>query len=508
MNAVETLIDATVETRHGRVRGAVVDGVCAFKGIPYAAPPFGANRFRPPQPPEPWGGTRDALEFGPKVPQVPFPPPWDVLLKDEVDIGEDCLTLNVWSRDLATADQPVIVWIPGGMFESGTAAMRAYDGSRFARDGVVCVTINYRVGAEGFLHLAGETANVGLLDQLAALEWVRENIAGFGGDAGNVTVVGESAGAMSIGTMMAMPRAAGLFRRAIVESGGAHMVASLQTAAIVARSLAARLGIEPTREAFAAVPVERMLIAEAELKAELTTNPDPTRWGMELLLTMLPWQPVVDGEVIPARPIDRITEGVGATIDLMVGSNLDESNFFLVPGGMIDQIAEPQLAMMAAAYGLEPEPALSAYRALRPGAGVGELFSTIQTDWLFRIPALRMAEAHAKHRAASTYMYEFAWRSKQYGGRLGACHGLEIPFAFDTLPESDPHGEPDPLLGADVPRALARTMHAAWVSFASYGFCDWPPFDLATRATMRFDTISSVVNDPLAAQRAVWVGVR
>jgi carboxylesterase type B len=218
-------MNAVVQTRHGKVRGSVAAGVNTFKGIPYAAPPFGANRLRPPRPVEPWSGVRDALAYGPKSPQPPYPPQVALLLTESVVSGEDCLSLNIWSPDLGSAGQPVMVWIPGGMFAyHGTGGSPWYDGSRFARDGVVCVTINYRVAADGFLYLGGGDANRGLLDQVAALEWVRENIAAFGGDPDNVTIFGESAGAMSVGTLLAMPRARGLFRRAVAQSGAAQHV--------------------------------------------------------------------------------------------------------------------------------------------------------------------------------------------------------------------------------------------------------------------------------------------
>jgi len=213
-------MDAIVKTRGGQVRGSVVDGVNTFKGIPYAAPPFGTRRFRPPQPVEPWSGMRDALVYGATVPKPPYFPPFDALIPEPAIPGEDCLNLNIWSPDLGQAKLPVMVWIHGGAFANGTGAI--YNGSRFARDGVVCVTINYRLGVDGFLYLGDGNANLGLLDQIAALEWVQENIRAFGGDPGNVTIFGESAGAMSVGTLLTMPRAAGLFRRAIAESGAGH----------------------------------------------------------------------------------------------------------------------------------------------------------------------------------------------------------------------------------------------------------------------------------------------
>jgi para-nitrobenzyl esterase len=281
-------VTAIVETRQGNVRGSVSDGVITLKGIPYAAPPFGANRFRAPQPVAPWRGVRDALAFGPNAPQVPYPPPLDVLIPDYDVQGEDCLILDIWAPALGSAGCPVMVLIPGGAFEHGTGAAAAYSGRRFARDGIVCVTINYRVGADGFLFLGDGNANRGLLDQVAALEWVREDIAAFGGDPDKVTIFGQSAGAMSVSTLLSMPRANGLFRRAIARSGGPHMVVSADGAQRVGRQLAERLGVPATRAAIAAVPVERSLQAQAELLGDLSANPDPERWGPEAAVSMMP----------------------------------------------------------------------------------------------------------------------------------------------------------------------------------------------------------------------------
>src|SRR5512135_3904604 len=215
-------VNAVVTTQYGEVRGSVADGVNTFKGIPYAAPPFGANRFQPPRPVEPWSGVRGALTYGPTPPHLEFTPPIDKLLPDAVIPGEDCLNLNIWSPGLGSVGLPVMIWIPGGAFEHGSNALSWYDGSHFARDGVVCVTINYRLGAEGFLYLGDGIANLGLLDQIAALQWVQENITAFGGDPHNVTVFGQSAGACSIATLLSMPRARDLFRRVIAQSGAAH----------------------------------------------------------------------------------------------------------------------------------------------------------------------------------------------------------------------------------------------------------------------------------------------
>ena len=493
---------ATVETQHGRVRGSVADGVNSFKGIPYAAPPFGVNRFRLPQPVEPWSGVRDALAYGPKAPQLPYPPPWDILIPEHPTMGEDCLNLNVWTPELGSAEYPVMVWIAGGAFEHGTGAGIAYDGSRFARDGVVCVTINYRVGADGFLYLGEGTGNFALLDQIAALEWVRENIAAFGGDPGNVTLFGESAGAMSIGTLLAMPRAEGLFRRVIVQSGGAHQVISVATAERVAQRLAEKLGVAATREAIAAIPTDRLLQAQTALKDDLIAQPDPERWGPEVAVSFMPWQPVIDGDVIPALPIDRIAAGASGNIDLLVGATSDEWRFFLVPSGAIGQITPEALAGVTAAYGLPVDAALTAYRAAEPGASAGDLLAAVQGARYFRIPAIRLGDAHATSPAA-TFMYEFAWPSPQYEGCLRACHGLEIPFVFDTLGQGT-----EPTLGSDPPQELADTMHAAWVAFAMHGDPGWPKYDLPCRATMRFDVPSRVVDDPRAMERGLWDGVR
>ena len=495
-------MNTVVESRRGKLRGRLCDGGTTFQGVPYAAPPFGENRLRPPRPVKPWDGVRDALTFGPKSPQVAYPPGIAEALAELVGSGEDCLTLNIWIPDLGAAGRPVMVWIPGGMFEfHATGATAFYDGSRFARDGVVCVTINYRVGAEGFLYLGDGVANLGLLDQIAALEWVQDNIAAFGGDPGKVTIFGESAGAMSVATLLTMPRAKGLFRRAVVQSGNTPNVTSATTAARIGRRLAEKLGVAASREAIAAISPERVLQAQAQLRDELLARPDPAFWG-EVALSYLPWAPTVDGETIPAPPLDRVRAGVAADIDLLIGSNRQETRLFLLSDGSIDRITEEALAAMAAAYGL-PAEGLSAYRAAHPGASAGDLFSTIQTDWYWRIPAVRLADAHATDARAATYMYEFAWRSPQMGGRLGAAHSVEIPFVFDTLGLGT-----QPMLGRDPPQSLADAMHRAWVTFAVGGDCGWPKYDPARRATMRFDTTSEVVNDPLALELALWKGVR
>ncbi|MDQ1033992.1 para-nitrobenzyl esterase [Streptomyces sp. V3I8] len=492
----------TVATRDGSLLGAVNGDIAVFKGIPYAAPPVGPNRFRPPRPVEPWDGVRDALAYGPTVPKGPYPSPFDEIIPDVDIAGEDCLNLNVWTPE-RSGRLPVMVWVHGGSFTNGSGAVPLYDGSRFARDGIVCVTVNYRLGVDGFLHLGdGDTANLGLLDQLAALRWVQENIAAFGGDPDNVTVFGESAGAMSIGALLAAPRAAGLFRRAVLQSGAAHHTFSPATARRIGHHMAGLLRIPPTREAFAAVPPDRLLPAAEELRLAVAANPDPALWGGAAVNSM-PFEPVVDGDLLPLPPIEAIAAGAGSDVDVLVGTNSDEFRLFLVPTHMLDVLGDPHLRGAAAGYGLYPDEAVAAYLLDDPDASPGELLSALTTDWFFRIPAIRLAEARAGQRGA-TYLYEFGWRPTTFDGRAGACHTAEIPFVFDNL--DDPALLP--LLGTDLPQGLADTMHGAWVSFATDGKPGWAEYDPRDRATMHFDTASETRLDPRAVRRSLWEGHR
>src|SRR4051794_35237515 len=378
-----TQVRPTVQVEGGRLVGRIDHGVPAFLGIPYAAPPFGPNRMLPPRPAEPWDGERDATVYGPTAPKGDYPPQYAPLFPEVVIPGEDCLNLNVWTPDPQATGLPVLVWIHGGSFMNGSGSVAAYRGSSFARDGIVCVTINYRLGAEGFLYLGDGIANLGLLDQIAALEWVQRNIAAFGGDPDRVTVAGESAGAMSITTLLAMPAAQGLFRQAVTESGAAAHTLPPEVALTVARFLAESLGVPATREALIALPVDRVVQAASALVEEVQTAPDPAKWG-SLALSLLPFAPVLDGDTLPQDPLAALGEGASADVSVLVGSNNDEARLFVVPTGAIDFIDEAVLAGAAAGYG-GPEEAVATYRAARADAGHGDVMAAVVSDWFFRI---------------------------------------------------------------------------------------------------------------------------
>jgi para-nitrobenzyl esterase len=508
-------MEPVVWTSGGQIRGTFTGGVHRFLGVPYAAPPVGSRRLRPPQPVEPWTGIRGATALGPEPPQPRFDRNDPMgLLFDPADMGDDCLNLNIWSPDVGAAGLPVMVFSPGGAFQFSSGG--SYDGSRFARDGIVLVTFNWRTGADGFLYLGDgdDGANLGLLDQVAALTWVRDNIAAFGGDPEQVTVFGESAGAMSIGDLLSMPLADGLVRRAVLESGAAHHVIPADEALRIGHRFAEVLGVPATRDAVAQVPIERFLAAQGQMHAELMTSPDPARWGAEVIATIMPFHPVVDGEVLPGRPIERIAAGAGADVDVLVGTNADDWRFSPVLGGFIDLITDEILTSpleahgfwTLAAYGLDPT-VLTHYRtATRFGGAPGDVLAAVMTDWWVRVPALRLADARAAAPGA-TYMYEFAWSSPILDGRLGACHGLEMPFVFDTLDlrRSQMMGG---ALGDDPPQELADTVHRAWVDFAAKGEPGWSRYDVDRRDVMRFDVSSSVVHDPYARVRDLWAGRR
>lgn len=477
-------LDGTVEvgTSAGVVRGRSVGGVSRFLGVPFAAPPSGALRFAAPEPVAAWTGVRDATTAGPNAPQPSRKIP-GIDLSPIIGCGwrkgEDYLTVDVWTPEPGGSGLPVMVFIHGGSFIAGEPSAPAYDGTALARSGVVLVAVTYRLGVEGFLPLEGGATNIGLRDQLAALAWVQDNVAAFGGDPGSVTVFGESAGGMSLGCLLGSPLSKGLFRRAIVQSGGAEMVRSAPLAARFATNLAAELGVPPEAAALRELAYETTLAAQDAMS-------DPTRRGdlrepdgIDPGFGLGGFLPVVGDDVLPQPPLQAIAAGSAADVDLIVGSNSEEMNLYYVPSGVVDVVTAAQVRALLAAVHPRPDELLSGADAT-PGA----VLTRVMNDLVFHGPARRLAEAHAGTGSGRTYAYDFAWRSSACGGRLGACHGIELPFVFGTL--SDAIG-PEGVLGDGAPQALADRMCASWTGFARSGDPGWPAYRAAEPGAHRID---------------------
>jgi para-nitrobenzyl esterase len=486
-------------TRYGQVRGQIRDGVARFLGIPYAAAPTGTRRLAAPEPPEPWTGVRDAIAYGPTPPKPAYPAPFDAILPEPDVPGDDWLNLNIWAPEDLSGARPVIVWIYGGAFANGNCAIPVYDGHAFARDGVVFVAFNYRLGAEGFALLPDAPANRGLLDQIAALEWIRDNISAFGGNPANVTIAGESAGAMSAITLLTMPAAAGLFSKVIAQSGSVQAAAEPGDAALVTAELGLALGNELTENDVSAAGIaelgtDTLIKAQVAVRDALAADPDPARFGATIVAGSMAFVPVIDGEVLPVHPLAAITSGAGAQVPLLIGTNADEFRFFLMPPGTIDTISADLLGFLAGAIGATSE-VIARYQGNRPGASAGDVFAAMLTDKFFRLPALAVADARSGGQAP-TYCYEFRWGVPP----IGAGHAMEIPFVFDNLASPDSR----PLIGPDPPADLAADMHAAWIAFARDGDPGWPAFD-ASRPVRVFDAGGgSVEIDPRHDERTVW----
>lgn len=503
--------ELVIKTKSGALRGREEHGIISFKGIPFAAPPVGPLRFAAPVPPLSWDGVRDATAFSPTPPQADASlrvlPGLDLrpLFGEGWRKGDDYLTLNVWTPDPDTRGLPVMVFIYGGAFVAGASSTPLYHGTRFARDGVVFVSFNYRLGIEGFLPLKGGATNIGLRDQIATLTWVQDNIAAFGGDPNNVTIFGESAGAISVASLFAISSARGLFRRGISQSGGGQHTMSMEQATRVAAKLGDILGIPPTREDFASRSPEDFIAAQTQLlpgslDLNTTQDVDPTG-GLTLFL------PVRDGDLLATQPVDAIRQGASATADLLLGSNSQEMNFYYVPTGVANLInSDERLYQSLMGRVPESEKLIATYRSTRPDATPGELLSAIMTDWMFHIPTVRLAEAHASH-TGGTYLYEFAWPSPLYDGKMGACHGLDLGFVFDTLDTPGLSG-PEGMVGEHPSAELARRVHQTWISFASTGKPGWASYDTQRRSVMRINTAWELLTDPQALEREVWEGVR
>jgi para-nitrobenzyl esterase len=467
-------VEPVVATRYGKVQGTVHEGVARFLGIPYAASPTGGRRFLAPQPPEDWAGTRPAVAFGPTPPCPGYQPPTDEILHQPTVPGDDWLTVNVWTPEPGGADLPVMVWVYGGAFTNGNSSIPMYDGHAFARDGVVLVTFNYRLGVDGFGWLPDAPANRGLLDQVAALRWVQDNIAEFGGDPRRVTLFGESAGAMSVTSLMAVPRAEGLFSQAITQSGAAQAAADPDDAALVTAELGRVLGREVSTQTLAGLPVDELVAAQRAVSEALTLGPDPARFGPTVVASSMAFIPVVDGDLMPTHPLQAFASGASSSVPLLTGTTTDEFRFFLVPVGIAAATTDEVLDRVAATRGI-PAATVDVYRANRPGASPGDVLSALVTDRFFRLPALAAVEAR---RPARSWVYEFAWRTEHRG--LGAAHAMEIPFVFDTLRAEGADG----LTGAHPPQR--------------------PTYD-EQRSVRVFDqTGSRTVQDPRRDEREAW----
>ena len=465
-----------VATRAGDVRGTYTDGVHAFRGIPYAQPPVGPLRFAAPMPHEPWDGVRDATEFGP-------PPPQPMRLTS----SDEWLTVNVWTPDVGASGLPVMVWLYGGRFTTGASDESGCDGSRLAAGGVVVVSLNYRVGGEGFLLIDGAVPNRGLLDQVAALQWVQDNIAGFGGNPGNVTVFGESAGAASVAMLMVMPAAAGLFHRGIAESVPAFLFGS-DLANDVASVVAGKLGRRATASELAAVAPTVLADALAGIEYQ-------DRWGYALGVRRSQLGPVIDGEILPDSPFRALAAGVGRGVELLIGHNRDEYRFVVYENGGPDAITAEQAE--TALNSLPPiADGARAYRAAHPRADHAELYELVCSDFVYRMPTLHIAQAHAAG-GGTTRLYEFCFDASP----IGASHTTEIPMVFGTL--ESPVGSA--LYGsAPTAESVSREMSAAWRAFATDGDPGWPAYDSVGQLTRVFDTESRTMPYPEQASQQIW----
>ena len=500
-----------VETQHGRVEGEVRDTHCAFRGIPFAKPPVGALRFRAPEPPEPWSGVRSARTFGASPPQGgEFAP--GVLA--EGPLSEDCLYLNVYTPAADGQKRAVLFFIHGGAFTVGSASSPLYSGARLAEQhDVVVVTINYRLGALGYMSFGeagerwGAADNRGQLDQLMALRWVRDNIERFGGAADKVTIFGESAGAVAVGLLLATPSARGLFARAICQSSAGSL--DLATAQQASRTTDAYLRALDLR----AEHVERLLElpTAALMKAQAMVESDIAGWPH--------FYPTADS-LFGGQPRQTLSEGRGNAVPLIIGTNRDEWNLFALAGlsEWNKPLEEVELharlrsklptSAAAAAEGL-----VDAYRSSRKEKGLPSgnraLLRAIEGDLRFRIPSLRFAELY-QTLTPDTFVYLFTYASPGLGGLLGACHGLDLPFVFGTF--DGPRQEQFAGQGEAVAK-LSRTMTETWTAFAKRGepasarVPSWPRYQLEQRATVEFDTDTRLVDDSFGAERRAWDGV-
>jgi para-nitrobenzyl esterase len=493
-----------VETTYGTLEGIQRERHLAFFGIPYAAPPAGERRFAAPAPPAAWSGVRRASDIGFACPQSTHPIPGFAASGPQ---DEDCLNLNIFTPAADSRRRPVLFWIHGGGFTHGAGSEALYNGGPLAvRGDVVVVTINYRLGVFGYLYLdqhlpgAGLTANAGQLDQVAALEWVRDNIAAFGGDPGNVTIFGESAGAAAVGTLLTMPAAKGLFHRAVLQSG-AGRANSPDDAARIADMVFEELGIARADAArIRTVPPAAIVEAQGAVAARARREGG------------VPFSPVRDGVTLPEQPLDAVRRGAAAEIPLLIGTNRDEVKLF---AASIRREPIDDHALLAAVRQSLPKAGeqeavalIQLYRGSRNHLGLPEsnldILDAIDSDARFRVPATRLALAQREHQP-HTYAYLFTYASPARHGALGSCHALEMPFVFGTLdaPTQDRFAG----TGPEVER-LSANMMEAWLSFARTGspghegIGPWAAYDADRRPTMVFDRASGLAEDPFGQERA------
>lgn len=506
----------TTETNAGRVRGAIIEGVAAFKCIPYGASTAGANRFMPPRKPAPWAGVRDALDYSGHAPQEGLRPATRPELAnfsgapDTSPETEDCLTLNVWTPGLQqNAKRPVMVWFHGGAFSYGTANVARLQGSRLAKhNDVVVITVNQRLNIFGFLDLSSvggaafaASGNAGTLDMIAALEWVRDNIAAFGGDPANVTIFGESGGGGKVCTLLAMPSARGLFHRAIVQSGAAVRLREPDRAARLTDAVLKTVGLTGSDLGkLQALPMAQLLAAVDPAIKAIGPAPQP-------LFDRYPFGPVVDGTIVPRHPFDAGAPSVSADIPLLIGDMKDEMTSFLARDDKVwhRTLSEQEMRdRVTAVAGTHTDRVIDTYRRLYPDMSPAERLIATLTDSNFRIRSLIVAEAKARQQGAPIYMYSFEWETPVQGGRLKAPHALDVPFTFDTIDLTNATDN------SETAHRLAATMSGTWAAFARTGVPEhpsiptWPVYDLNQRATLMLDAQCRVEHDPRGETRKLW----